>query len=244
MKISKLSLVIIFSIIFMIGSVIFFNYVVKKDKERKENKNEVKETQKVDLSDASNVPTIDAKLGDDIVITQEYLMRYVTKKKSIWYQSSGYVQNISKKNGTTTITISDTLKGKENINLLIDSDKCSVKKGEFVYFVGTIELGTSNINLAKISNQEFSYSNATKILVSELIKNIKLLNNNIFVISGFLVTDNNNYKLYESKESYTNDDRYFLIKWKNTFNYTGNQKVYLTCKIDKDYSLKDCLLNE
>ena len=123
MKVSKLSIIIICSLIFMIGSVFFFNYVIKKDKENKALEEQKEEHKPIDLSDASNVPVIDGKLGDDIVITQGYLMRYVTKKRSIWYQSSGYVQDITSKNGQSVIKISDSLSSKEYILLTIDSDK-------------------------------------------------------------------------------------------------------------------------
>ena len=58
-----------------------------------------------------------------------------------------------------------------------------------------------------------------------------------------MFTDNNQYKLYDSKEKYKKDKSsgsYFLIDWKDKFNYTGNTRVTLKCLIDDTYKLKNC----
>ena len=242
MKISKMWLFIIIAILFMIGQVWFFNYTVNKDKEKIEEPN-VK-IPEVDLSNASNVSTIDDKLGDDLVITQSYLMRYVIKKRGIWYQSSGYVKRIVNKNGTATINIVSEMNSNDYIKLYIDSSKCNVKNGDLVFFVGTINLDDASMNLALISNEEISYSNSTNINISDLINNVSLLKETKFIIRGYMVTDENVYKLYDSKDNYKNEERYFVINWKDEFNYTGNQNVMITCVLGDGYNLKDCILNE
>jgi len=244
MKNTKLVLIILGFIIFMIASLFFFNYIIQKDKENKQKKEESKQAEKIDLSEASNVPTVDAKLGDDMVITQGYLMRYVTKKRSIWYQSAGYVISISYKNGTASINVGKKTNSKEYVTLLIDSDKCKVKKNDYVYFVGTINVGEGSMNLSKIDKEEFKYSSAEEIKIEDLVNNIVNTRNTVFIIQGYMVTDDKLYKLYDSKEDYKKEGRYFTINWKGKFNYTGNQIVYLHCKLDKGYSLKDCIYDE
>ena len=68
---------------------------------------------------------------------------------------------------------------------------------------------------------------------------------NIFVIDGYMITDKDRYKLFESKTDYEEDSSvgtYFTIGWKDKFEFTGNANVTLECKINGTYKLKDCVL--
>ena len=60
-----------------------------------------------DMSDVTNVPVIDRKLGNDIEITQSYLMTYTVHKAGIWYMSEGYVSNVKVSNQSIIYTISN-----------------------------------------------------------------------------------------------------------------------------------------
>lgn len=242
MKNRKMYLFLLLFVLFSIGQVCFFNYIVKKDKNKEQETKQ--EATQVDLSNASNVSTIDSKLGDDIVITQGYLMRYVVKKRGIWYQSSGYVQQVSKSGSTSTIKLSSKTNNKEYITLYIDSNKCNVKKGDTVYFVGTMNLDSASMNLAKISKEEFVYSDSTKISTEDLINNMNLLKNTKFIIKGYMITDGDKYKIYDSKKDYNSEGKYFSINWKDTFNFTGNQEVIITCNLGDGYSLNKCVYSE
>lgn len=129
----------------------------------------------------------------------------------------------------------------------IQADKCIVKKGDIVNFVGTIDLETGSIELSRVSLEEIDYKSVTGIEINELIDNIKAVKNNYFVVSGYMVTDSDKYKLFESKSSYLKDKNvgtYFYLNWKDKFNYTGNQEVKVKCKILDTYKLNYCELME
>lgn len=85
---NKVTIIALISLIIMTGSVFFWNYISKKQASEK------KEAPIIDVSDANNVPSVDAKLGSDIKITQSYLLNYTTKKSGIWYMSKAYVKDI------------------------------------------------------------------------------------------------------------------------------------------------------
>lgn len=219
----------------MLGGVLFFNKISKKeDNKQTTTPNEVLEY--------NNVEEIDGKLGDDIRISQSYLANYIIKKGAVWYSSEGQITNISSKGNTSYVTVN---KDGSSITCLIDSDKFAYKKGDYVKFVGTMDLETGNLNLAKISDEEINYTSAKKMELKDLVNDIAKVKNNYFTVSGFLVTDGKTYKLYDSKASYENNMKagnYFIINFKGEFNYTGNQKVLLKCNINSSYSLKNCEL--
>ena len=151
------------------------------------------------------------------------------------------------KDNECKITVTNDVKSGNNLILTIVQNKCNVKKGEYVNFVGTIDIETSSIELAKLSKDEIEYSNVIKIELDDLINNINLIRSNIFVINGYMVTDGDKYKLFDSKDSYLNNEsagNYFLINWKEKFNYTGNQAVTLQCNLLGSYKLNNCELKK
>lgn len=244
---SKIPIIVSIFILFCIVNVILFNYISDKQYNKKNNKvqEEVKEPTLVDVDDANNVPIIDAKLGSDIKITQSYLMNYIIKKQGIWYMSYGYVKNIKKTNNTCTMQISEDKNSKNILTATISIDKCKIKVNSYVYFVGTIDIQNGYLDLSKIALDKIDYTSVTELSISDLINNIELVRNNKFIVSGFLVTKDNEYLLYDSKNDYTIElSNYFVINWKDEFNYTGNQSVVLTCNIGNSYTLNNCFLNE
>lgn len=234
----KIFLTCLISLIIMGSLVVFFNFVVNK-----KDKTEIDTEKMVDVKDANNVGVIDGKLGDDLKITQGYLLSYTVRKSSIWYESSGYVKTIKLKKTLCTIQVED--KQKNVLTLTISQDKCNVAKGDFVNFVGTIDISEGILELAKISKNEIDYSNVEKIELDKLIENIKMIQKNIFIISGYMVTDNDKYKLFDSKDDSIKNSsagNYFLINWKSEFLYTGNKNVTLSCNLAGTYELKSCEL--
>lgn len=235
---NKYKVYIIFTIlvIIMISGVVFWNNIIDK----KDN-NEVKDT--IDVSDANNVPYVDAKLGSDVRITQGYLLNYVTKKSSIWYMSTGYVKKITKKDKEATINLSETKDSETYIQGTIEIDKCNIKTGDLVNFVGTIDIESGTINLSKISKETINYQNMEEIDFNSLEDNLNLIKSTYFIISGYMVTDDKEYKLYDTKEAWQNDNsdlNYFTIEWKETFNYTGNQDIKIKCLLSNTHKLKEC----
>ncbi len=198
----------------------------------------------IDLSDVDNVAAVESRLDYKMKISQGYLLTYTTNKSGIWYMSSGIVSNIKIDGVDAFITITDDDKS-HSLVTEIDSKKVNVKKGDTVHFVGTVDLETGNIELAKLSKDVINYSNVTKMELDNLVDNIKLVKNNIFVINGYMITDKDRYKLFESKTAYEKDSSvgtYFSISWKDKFDMTGNANVTLECKISGTYKLKDCVL--
>lgn len=222
-------------LVIMLCGVLVWNKIIHKD-EKKE------EPTYIDVSDANNVPSVDKKLGNgDYPITQSYLRNYTIHKSATWYESSGTVKSIKYKNDDVILTISD---GEYSVDAVISKDKCSVKKKDKVYFVGVVSIKNHNITLSKISKEEINYKSSISITIEELEKNIHHLANTYFVINGYMVTDNDKYKLYESKDAYQKDSsagNYFLIKWDEVL-YTGNQDVKVRCLLSDTYQLSNCTL--
>lgn len=223
------------ALVVMLLGVLFFNKVSEKTEEESINSTSP-------ILEYNNVSEIDSKLGQDIRISQSYLANYIIKKGSVWYRSEGTIQRITEKNNVNFITVEGQ---GVSITCLIDKEKFNYKKGDSVQFVGTIDLETGNIHLAKISTEEINYSSAKEMELKELVNHIEIVRNNVFTVSGFLVTEGNTFKLFDSKDSYENNNKagnYFIIGFRGNFNYTGNQKVLLKCNINNSYSLKNCEL--
>lgn len=236
----KIFIICLISIIIMIGGVLFFNHIIDKDKNKKEEEKTV-----IDVSDANNVSIIDGKLGSETKITQGYLLNYTVRKSGIWYESSGYVKAKKIKNSLCYIEVSEDKNSTLKLTLTIDKDKCNVNKGDIVNFVGTIDINEGILELSKISKEEIGYSNVENIKLDDLIKNIELIRENVFVINGYMITDEDEYKLFDSKEAYEKNSsagNYFLINWKEIFMYTGNQTVTIKCNLLSTYELKNCEL--
>ncbi len=198
----------------------------------------------IDVSDVSNVEQVESKLGQPMKITQKYLLKYTTNKSGIWYMSSAKVNKISNVGEDSFITfISDD--GKYKLVGSIAKDKVDFKKGDFVNFVGTIDFVNHGINLTTISKDKIDFKDVENIEFEELTKNIEAVLNNQFVINGYMVTDNEKYKIYENKTAYKNNNKvgtYFTLEWKDSFNLTGNALVTVQCYIGDTYVLKDCEL--
>ncbi len=242
MKLENIKVPIIFItiLLIMILGVIFWNNIIPKNKETQEN-----EPSYIDVSDANNVANIDAKLGTDIRITTGYLLNYTTKKSSIWYMSKAYVSNIKKEKSTSIITLSTDKDSQDYIEATIESSKTNIKKDNTIYFVGNINLSNNSIKLTKISTEPIDYKNVEEIEYSKLYENINSLSKTTFTISGYMITDNDQYKLFDSKTSYQNNNNagnYFLINWQDEFNLTGNDEVKINCSLNGTYELKNCIL--
>lgn len=236
--------IIFFSIFFLIILAIagwFYFVIYLGDKEVEEKTN-----QGFDLSDVNNVDAVESRLDYKMKISQGYLLTYTTNKSGIWYMSSAIVSKIKLDGTDAFITLTNDDKTHKLI-AEISSDKVNVKKGYSINFVGTIDLETGNIELAKISKDTINYKNVKKMEFTKLVDNIKKVKDNIFVISGYMITDGDRYKLFESKTSYkenNNVGEYFTISWDKEFNYTGNANVTLECKLNGTYKLKECSLVE
>lgn len=120
------------------------------------------------------------------------------------------------------------------------------KVGDKVYFIGTINIKEHSLELSEISLTEINYDSSVKINFVDLINNIDSLYKTHFMVNGYLVTtEDNKYKLFDSKESYNKNNEagnYFIIKFKDKFNYTGKAKVTLDCLVEDTYILKECVL--
>ncbi len=229
---------IIFTILvlLMLGGVLFWNKIIDKNEDNKSN------DETIDVSDANNVSYVDAELGEDLRITQGYLLNYTTRKSSIWYMSNGYVNKVTKKKDETTIILSNNKDSKTYIEANIDSSKCSIKKGDTVNFVGTINLSNYSIDLANISTDEITYSSKQDISFEDLEKNINLLKSTHFVVSGYIVNDNNEYKLYDSKDEVSKDKilNYFVVNFKDNEESINNEDIKIRCLLSDTYELREC----
>lgn len=237
----KVEIISIIGIVVMLLSVLLWNNIVERQKAKKDTT----QPNNVDVSDASNIKSVEAKLGSDMKITQGYLLKYTSNKSGIWYMSTGYVKNISKKNKEATITLSDKKGSSLNVKATISLDKCDVNKGDIVNIVGTINFLDSSLELTKISKEDIEYKEVTNIALDELITNIELIKSNYFIVSGYMITDGDKYKLFNNKEDYKLDSSvgtYFTLSWKDKFNYTGNQAVTVKCKLEDTYKLNECEL--
>ena len=225
-------------LIVMLAGVLVWNKIINKDKKE--------EVETVDVSDVNNVKIVDSKLSnEDYRITQSYLMTYTVHKAGTWYYSKGYVSKIKYNEDDAIITISESKNSKDVITGIISKDKCNVKVGDTIYFVGTVSIKNNNINLTKIDTKEINYNSVTNIEFMDLKTNLNYLKNTYFVISGYMITDGEKYKLFDSKDAYGKSSEpgtYFLINWDGTFDYTGNQDVKIRCQLADTYKLKECSL--
>ena len=206
--------------------------------------NETEGTTDFDLTDVNNIEAVESRLEYKMKITQGYLLTYTTNKGGVWYMSNALVSKIKNDDGISYITLSNQDKT-HTLIAEIDSSKVTIKKGDSINFVGTIDLETGHIELAKLSKEAIKYNDVTEIEFSKLVDNIKTVKDNIFVINGYMVTDGSKYKLYDTKSAYQdnkNAGNSFTISWKDKFDYTGNANVTLECKLNGTYKLKDCTL--
>ena len=169
-----------------------------------------------------------------------------TKTFTGMLESNGKVTKIISKDEDCYIHLKDD-NSAEVLIAVIDKSKCEVKVGDYVNFVGTIDIENGQIKLSKISTEEINYNSSTKLELNELIDNIKLVKNTYFIVSGYLVTEGEVYKLFDSKDDYTENNKagyYFKIKWDGSFGYTGKQQVSLKCNLSSSYTLVNCTLSE
>jgi hypothetical protein len=235
MKKEKVFIIIVCILIIGFLCGFFIKHIIDNNK-----KEEVKQV--IDTGDVSNVSVIDKKLGSDIKITQGYLYKYMLKKSTVWYESSATVDVVSIK-GATNIVFKE--KGK-SIKAYISNTNLNFKVGDKIYFVGTINIKDHSLELSEISRTEIDYDSSIKINFVDLINNIDSLYKTHFIVNGYLVTtEDNKYKLFDSKESYNKNNEagnYFLVSFKDKFNYTGKARVSLDCLVEDTYKLKECVL--
>ena len=236
MKKEKVFIIIVCIIIIGFLCGLFIKHIIdnKKDDDIK---------QVIDISDADNVSVIDKKLGSDINITQGYLYKYMLKKSNVWYESSAIVDKITMKGSTNIIVFREKDK---SIKAYISNMNLNFKVGDKVFFIGTINIKDHSLELSQISLTEINYDSSVKIEFNDLINNIELLYKTHFIVNGYLVTtEDNKLKLFNSKNSYNKNNEagnYFLVSFKDKFNYTGKAKVTLDCLIKDTYKLKECVL--
>ncbi len=236
----KVPIIFIIIIIIMLLGVLFWNKIIDKEPPKT-----FEDSNYIDVSDANNVANIDAKLGQDIRITSGYLLNYTTKKSSIWYMSNAYIVSIKKEKEQSIIKLSADKNSQAYIEAYIDNTNLKVKKGQNINFVGNIDLSNNQLKLIRISTDSIDYKDVTEIEFSKLQENISLLAKTTFTISGYMITDNQEYKLFDTKSAYesnNNAGNYFLINWQDEFNLTGNDDVKITCSLNGTYKLKDCIL--
>ena len=233
-KNNKAVIIAIVCLILMLFSVVLWNKIISKQRE-------IEESMQIDVSDANNVPSVEAKLGSDMRITQSYLLNYTINKSSIWYKSEAVVKNKMVRDDVAILTLSENLNSEKILTATISNSKCDVKVSDSVQFVGTIDLHTGAVELSKISKEDIDYKNVTLLNINELIDNITLVKNNYFIVSGYLVRDNDNYRLFDSNDDYiAKSDNYFLIHWiDETFSIDDGQ-VKIKCKIEDTKKLEVC----
>lgn len=238
----RVLIICLVSIAVMIGGVFFWNYISKK---QVLSNNSINKQENVDIDDVNNIESVEKKLGEDIKITAGYFLNYTIKKSGVWYMSKGIVDRIENNGSKVIIRIKSDKNSDKYLKGTINKDKCKVKVNDSVYFVGTINLEDSSINLTKISVDAINYKNVTEVNIDELIDNINLVKSNYFIVNGYLVTEGDKYLLYDTKNDYleaNNYGNYFTITWKNEFPYTGTQNVSVKCKIQDTYKLNECEL--
>lgn len=234
-------LIVILSLITMTTGVVIWNKIVDKQNNEKD-----KQTNVIDVSDVNNIDSIESKLGNPIKITQNYLLTYTTNKSGTWYMSSAYVKKITINDNNAMIEFTDENK-KFTLVGNINKDKLNIEKGDFVNFVGSIDLSTGYFKLSKVSKDTINYKSVTTMDFIDLINNIQDVLSNEFIINGYMVTDGDKYKLYDSKSDYKKDGSvgtYFTIIWDNDFNYTGNANITISCNIGGTFKLKNCSMIE
>ena len=240
-KNKKKNLIILIVSILIIILVVVLGTIVanKKDKElSNDNSN------KVDVSDVDNVSIVDEKLKEgDYRVTQSYLLNYTKRKGNVWYSSKGIITSIKYKDNNVLLTITSKNNKKKVINAYISKDSFSFKNKDEVYFVGTIDLKDGDINLSRISKEEIDYNSVVVLSLDDLYDNIYYLKNTYVLVSGYMITVGDKYKLYSSKAEYKKDEEasnYFNIEWSGEFNLTGTQEVLLRCFIGDRYKLIGC----
>lgn len=239
-KENKVVILSIICLLLLIGSVFVWNKIIELQKEKDD---EI--INDINLDDYNNISSVESKLGEDIKISQSYLLNYTSKKASVWYMSKAYVRDIKADGSNFALVLSDSMESDIKITSTIEQSKCNVKKGELINFVGTLDLDTGNLELSKISKEEIDYKSVTEIDFKNLVENFKLVKSNYFLVMGYMITDNDKYKLFDNKSDAQEENKigkYFLIDWKGEFKYTGNQNVTLKCKIEDTYKLKECEL--
>lgn len=236
---SKIFIVFVVLVVFIVLCFFIFKNNSNKDEDNKINNN-------IDVSDVNNINSVEKKLGSPIKITQSYLLNYTTKKSGVWYMSSAYVKSIKVEDMDAYIVLTNKDKSK-SITASIEYEKVNVKKGDLINFVCTIDLEDGILELTKISIEDINYNSVTEIEFDDLLDNINKIKNNIFIINGYMVTDEDKYKLFDSKNDYKKNNKpgnYFTIEWKDEFNYTGNANVTISCKLGGAYKLSECELEE
>ena len=221
----------------MLLAVLVWNKIINKDEKTDDTV--------VDVSDVDNTKFVDAKLGDaDVKITQSYLKNYTVHKQGTWYASKAYVKKIKYDDNDAIITLSENKDSNDTITAYISKDKCNVKIGNEVFFTGTVSIRFNAIMLSRISvDEQTKYSSQVDIDFKDLQTNMVNINKTYFLIYGYLVTDGDKYKLYDSKEAYNKNPEageYFLISWNGEFPYTGNQDVNIRCRLEDTYKIKEC----
>ena len=244
-KDKKKSLIVLIVSILIIVLVLIGGAIISKNKAKELEK---KDSTKVDVTDVGNVSIVDEKLKQgDYRVSQSYLLNYTKRKGSVWYSSKGVITKIKNNDNNAIITIADEKNKDNKIKDNIDKDNLDVKVNDLVYFVGTIDLSDGYINLARISKDVINYSNVEEIELNDLVDNIYYLKNTYVLVSGYMITVGDKYKLYESKAAYKKDEEignYFFIEWNGKFNYTGTQDVLLKCFIGDRYKLIGCELEK
>lgn len=239
----RVAIIVIVSLIIMFLGVLFWNKIVSLQKEDKET---TQTSKPVDVSDVSNISSVEEKLGQPMKITQNYLLRYTTSKSGTWYMSKASIKKITIKKDEAIITLVSE-DNKYSLVGTIAKDKIDLKKGDVVNFVGNVDFVSGGLSLTKITKDSINYVDVNVIEFEALADTLAKVLKNQFVISGYMVTDGNKYKLFESKTAYNKTDKvgtYFNLIWKDDFSFTGNSNVTVQCYIGDTYKLKDCTLLE
>lgn len=194
----------------------------------------------VDFSDVDNTKSVDNKLGEDLKITAGYLNTYIRFKQGTWYKSVGYIQNID---SNCNIVITSSLGSKESIKGSATSCE-DLSVGDKVNFVGAVDISDQELNIAKISKEDIDYDSSERVDIEDLISNLNKLFSNYFIIDGYMVTDENRFLLYESKQDYEDKSKNYFVLNFNNINVTGNAKVTVRCQIKNSYTLINCELKQ
>ncbi len=242
-KKNKINLAIfIIAVIIIVLVVIFGNSISKKQEARS---NSIEE---VDVEEVDNVSIVDEKLkAGDYRVTQPYLFNYLTRKSALWYSSNGKVDSIKKKGSSYYIVVTGLKDKNKKITLVSDTKVKNINKKDKVYFVGSIDIESERIQLTKLSKEEIDYSSVEEISLEDLYDNIYYIKNTYVLVSGYMVTEGTNYKLFARKSDSKKEEtiiNYFNINWADDFNLTGNKDVVVKCFIGDRYSLIGCELEE
>ena len=236
----------VFEVLICLGALVLIIWLGVSVYKGDEHQNDDSNNQEIDFTYVNNIDDVENNMNYKMKISQSYLLTYTTNKAGVWYMSNAVVDKV-KIDGTDAFIILTNEDKTHSLVTEIESNRVNVKHGDEVHFVGTVDLETGNIELAKISLDEINYKDVEKMGFTELVDNINKVMDNIFVIHGYMITDGTKYKLFDSKSSYEKDSsvgNYFNIKWDGKFNYTGNANVTIECKLNGTYKLKDCTLVE